>query len=388
MAPVAESLHRCDLARWALEIDGHSLMVEPDNKGGLPDEDIERLRRVLRFLRGERGPRNKGLRRRDIVRGAGVKPADLDNFLAPRAKGATVPRTQKPRAEFQRRVLRYVLARQEFNDMDPELRNPVLSDFGTLRTRYHGQETRAASTEDDLFLLLSSLPLGESHGPISLIDAKRCKRICNALAGNYYAYRYSATENAIYRSFLQIPRFDDYDKIPRFSHWFKENEFQIRRSEGRIVEIGDKFILAGVTIRADDRNWERVSGIKLLILNKSEAKEPKAREAVRLSGFFLSADANGDYHIGTIRLVGTRHEYDAKNVRRILAKNLQYQSEEFPFPNTNGISIEMPGLSSCIENWDNLTEDEKPKAALKFVREGRIHRSILFYDRQKQKKVS
>jgi hypothetical protein len=345
--------------------------------------EIDRLRQMLIHLHHE-----LRITREEIATEADVSIVDIGNFIGEKKPGKF--KTIVPHDQFQRRILRYILASGHFQSTDyqspvsqgsdPRLDAPdaqtteekhkselggywreFAEQFNSLTTLDHARPGGRPSlyrfdSRDKTFDLLQSL---------RLMTEASCKDICNELAGSYYAYRHSSTRNIFFRSYVEICKFDVYSKTPRYISRFGEpagRSSAIRISEGSIFEMAGKYIFVGTT-RMERKSERAHLGLNLSILHRPSHPNPRT-----LSGFYVSCDQNGDYNVGNVKFVSTFDKFDAKNIGEI---------EKLPAAEINrpeDLAIDILRFADFIALADNrrLYELGKIAHSIKYFRPSRL----------------
>jgi hypothetical protein len=255
----------------------------------ISEDDVTALRRLLLFARSEEG---LGLRRQELASAAGIRAADLDNFISV-IRSTGLYKTKRPHERILHRVLKFAVTEPRLRDAlgtQPELR----SGLDRLADLYHALPAYSAD-DDHLFVYLRS---------IHAMDEQKCLAVCSHLSGNYYGYRFSANPRKIIRSHFEIKKFDPARKIPNFVHHMKYQHGPVRLTLGQILDIGTNYVLTGFVCAGTDE----YEGVKLIVMHKGLFGSSK-----KFTGLFISY-AGEAHQMGIIQLVRTKEKYTSEKV--------------------------------------------------------------------------
>src|ERR1700733_14494701 len=171
----------------------------------LTSDEVLALRTVLLHLRVKIGTRR-------IRGGAEVDGEDLHRFWSHRP----------PSDRFVKRLLNFIFLKSY-----DEFQNSGLDKELTLLRNKMQRYARLDDEDDHTFRYLRALKA------TSLRD---CRDICHTLSGDYELYRLSAKPaGLIHKSYMRVPKFDPYTKVPKFVNSMVVEEYKKRVVDGNII---------------------------------------------------------------------------------------------------------------------------------------------------------
>jgi hypothetical protein len=269
-------------------------MKAMDGRPLLSDEEVEALRTLVSFIR-------RDMSRAELAAKADVSPVDLDNFITLRS-GTSEKRTYKtkrPSEIFQIKMLQYLSSHQAFR-IKVGANSSLAYQAYTRLERKLDFATYFSSGADTMYRFFDGL---------GVLSVNICRQISKELAGNYYMYRYGSGDGNIVKTFIRVHGFDVYQKVPRFEHFKKEKNGNIRYSSGIIMDLGGRYVFSGLISGKGGQSANEYVGVKIIILNHGSFGSK-----TDYHGMYVSCDDARNYDFGAAVVVKTPDNYAEGNI--------------------------------------------------------------------------
>lgn len=291
---------------------------DPYEDSPLDTDSIDRLRRVLIYLRDD-----LGVPRSAIASRAKIRAIDLDNFTRTRKSSdqneKPIYKSKTPKLQFQRNALKFILSSDALLDHAKQTNATIKEHIEKLAE--HRSKVHGFINYDHLFLHLRN---------IKAITEDECMRISRKLKGGYYVYRLSSDSNEYVKGYLEVKKYNISDKSPTFIHWKKDRDDKPRISMGTILAVQGKYVFQGFTYGSELSPLGEPLGVKVMIF----PYDSNTRE-INAAGIYLSSDNNGRYEFGAMKIHKAGEIYDSRRIGTYNISKLPppFRLEEIELPN-------------------------------------------------------